>query len=140
MIPHRPRRITSAEEVLKVLLFLERVHAGPIAVMRVGHQLAFVNEALKRLFNQLFPIVQVVENFLPQDHVPTVDSCTGLGNVRDAIHHSVRAGVDEMEARPWLHTHKAGDIRAPFKRFDDPWEWGIRKTIAVVGQEHRFAP
>ena len=29
--------------------------------MRVGHQLALVNEALKRLFNQLFPIVQVDE-------------------------------------------------------------------------------
>src|SRR4029077_6613113 len=56
MIPHCPRRTTSAEDVLKVLLFLEGVHAGPIAVMRVGHQLAFVNEALKRLFNQLFPI------------------------------------------------------------------------------------
>ena len=38
----------------------------PDPVMRVGHRLAFVNEALKRLF----PIVQVVENFLPQNHVP----------------------------------------------------------------------
>src|SRR5208282_4266572 len=51
-LPDDPRRLSLSEHVFEVLLFLERVHARPIAVMREGHELAFGDEAPERFLDQ----------------------------------------------------------------------------------------
>src|SRR5512133_2456092 len=112
MIPHRPRRSASAKEVFKVLLFLESIHAGPIAVMRVGHQPASVDQPPERFLYQFLAVVHVTEYLLAQYHVPAVHPCARFRNVLDASYKATRLRGDQMKAGSRFHTDKAGDISA----------------------------
>ena len=69
--------------VVQRLFILERVHTGPKAVVFVGHQLAVLNEPLKRPFHQLRLVVQIVEYFLLENVVAAVDSNIGALNIFD---------------------------------------------------------
>ena len=106
-IPHCPGCPSAAEDVVEILLFLERIHARPKALMGIGHQFAFVNEALERRLDQLFAGVNVIENLLPKTKNPplilapdfpicsmlfTAPSapCRPHGNWREALHSQSR--------------------------------------------------
>src|SRR5215475_14915639 len=135
VIPDSPRCVSTTEHVFKVLLFLERIHARPKALMRISHQLAFANQTLERLFYQFFTVTHVIENFLPQDHKPAVDSRAGFAYVLDTLDDSSCINVDQMEASPGLDTHKAGNVAAFFEQIDDIGERDIRKTVGIVRQK-----
>jgi hypothetical protein len=95
VIPHRPRCITPAKEVFKVLLFFEGVHAGPIAVMRVGHQAAGADQPPERFFHQFLAVLHVTEYLLAQHHEPAINPRAGFRNVLDAS--DTAAGLHEIK-------------------------------------------
>src|SRR5439155_7159863 len=136
IIPHRPGRSTSAEEVFKVLLFLESIHAGAIAVLRIGHQPACIDQPPERFFHQFLAVVNVTEYLLTHYQVPAVHPRARFRDVLDASYKATRLRGDKMKAGSRFHTHKAGDISAILERFNDCREGYIRKAIGVVGYEH----
>src|SRR5439155_25187523 len=65
--PDGSRGIAVAENVFQFLPLFEGIHAGPEPLVRMRHQLPFVDEASERILNQFFAILEVIENFAAQD-------------------------------------------------------------------------
>ena len=104
-IPHGPRGLSAAEQIFEVLLFLERIHARPIALMGIGHQFAFANETLERRLDQLLTIVNVTENLLPKNHESTVNPGARFPDMLNARHYSALAPYrSDGSSREALHS------------------------------------
>src|SRR6185437_8367207 len=96
MIPDCPRGTAPAEEIFKVLLFFESIHAGPIAVVWIDHQPAGANEPPERFFYEFLAVLHVTEDLLPQHHEPPVHPRPGLRDVLDARNDATGLHGDKM--------------------------------------------
>ena len=81
--PHLPRRPAAGRQRLQVVLVLQGVHRRPEALVRIGDQLAALDQALERLFDELFAVVDVVEDLAAEDEEPAVDPELRAGDVLD---------------------------------------------------------
>src|SRR6187549_50131 len=71
--PDFPRRRALGEHLVEVGALLEGVHAGPEAVIRIGVQLALLDEPAERLLHQFFAVLHVIEDAVLEDEEATVD-------------------------------------------------------------------
>ena len=85
-VPHHPRGVAAAVQVLKVLPLLKRVHTGPESVVSKGKKFAFCNQPAKGFFHQFVAIRHILENLAPEDKESAVDPCPGLRNPLDALY------------------------------------------------------
>ena len=60
--------------MFKLLLVLERVHAGPEAVVEIPDQLSISHQSLERLGHEFLGLVNVIEYLLSEGEKPPVDS------------------------------------------------------------------
>ena len=90
--PRRPRspstslpgRLAARVDVLQELPLLERVHAGPEAVVRVGDQLSLRGQPLERLLHEVLALADVVEDLAAQHEEAAVDAHADVPDVADA--------------------------------------------------------
>src|SRR6266481_3901183 len=105
--PDRPRRLVVAVKILKFLEFLEGIHTGPESVMSVGEQFSFRDQPSKGLFHQFLALLEIAEDFPPEDEETTVNPSPGLGNMLDTLNGPVSIDRNHVKTRPGLDTDKA---------------------------------
>src|SRR3954451_21236192 len=73
ILPDFPRDLPPRVEILEELLVLERIHAGPEAIVRVGEQPPGACQPLERLLDELLARPHPLEDLRPQDEEAAVD-------------------------------------------------------------------
>ena len=75
-------------QIFQVLLLLKGIHASPESLVRISNQLPFRDQAMEWLLDQVFPLLDVVENLPPEDEEAAIDqvatstSCTDIFSIR----------------------------------------------------------
>ena len=106
VVPNCPWRRSLAVDIFKFLFFLEGVHTGPEAVVRVRYQFLLGYEAMKWLFHEFFAFLEILKDFLAQREEPPVDPGACLSDVGNLLHGSVGSRLNEMKASPGFYTGK----------------------------------
>ena len=138
-VPDRPGRTPLSEQVLELLALLERVHADPVAVVPVGHQLAARDQTLEGFVDQILARLQDVEDRLPQDEEAAVDPEARRArqlNVLDAV---VSADRDDVERLAGTHRQKGRDLAATDRVLDQLGQGEVGQHVGVVGKEQVLA-
>src|SRR4029077_8001393 len=89
LAPDFPRRDAPRIEIVNALLVLRRIHRHEEAVVLVRKQLAVADQLLKRLLDQLMPVVQIPKNVLLENEETAVDPQPRLADVVKAGHEPV---------------------------------------------------
>src|SRR5579859_338946 len=82
--PDLPRRLAARVQLLELLLVLERVHWPVETLVTVGAELVGLDKPVKRLGDEFFSILEVVEDLLAEDIVAAIDAdlcALDVGNV-----------------------------------------------------------
>src|ERR1035441_1600683 len=72
-LPHFPWSRTTTPQRFQLLLIFERVHAGPETVVGVTNQLLLFDQSMERLLYQFFFLANVIEDFLLEDEIASVN-------------------------------------------------------------------
>src|SRR6266487_19887 len=136
--PLRPRGQRLVGQLLQRLVDHQRVHRRPEAGVRVGDQLALLDQPLERLDHQLLTLVEIVEDVPPEDEVAAVDPQPGALDVADAGDQAVLL-VDERERVVRLHAQERGDGVAAAKVGDQLVQGRVGQAVAVAGEEDLLA-
>src|SRR5262249_39980120 len=72
-LPYLPGTVACLEHLLELLLILERVHRRPESRVLVREELVRSAETPERLLDQVFALLDVVEDLGAEDEVATVD-------------------------------------------------------------------
>src|SRR5262245_28872226 len=110
LVPDLPRRMAPRIELLQPLTVLERVHRHPEAVVGIGDELAFPDEALEGLQHELLSVVDVLEDLLAEGEEAGVDPEVDPGDVRDAGDAAVPLERDEVVGEVRLHAQEGADL------------------------------
>src|SRR5438128_524259 len=73
VFPQFPRGFAPRVQLLELLPVLEGIHASPVTIVLVGKQLFLGDQALEWFLDQLFTILHVIEDLVPEDEKPAVD-------------------------------------------------------------------
>src|ERR671911_3155717 len=95
--PDRPRALSRAVEVLKPGPFLQCVHRRPEAVVWDGEHATVAGRTCVGVHDEVLPLVQVVEDVLPENEVPAVDPHLHIGHWREPGDPRRAVYVDDMK-------------------------------------------
>jgi hypothetical protein len=75
----------------------------------VGHELALGDQAVKRLFDEVLSLAEVVEDLAPEGEEATVHPEVEVGHRADAVHPPARVGRDHVKRLPGTNRDEARD-------------------------------
>src|SRR5687768_15501536 len=96
--PDFPRGLAAGIQVFERHFFLERVHRVPEPVVLVRGELVHPDQPLEALDDELFALVQVIEDLRLEREEPAVHPDVGLGDRLDVDDVTgARGGADDVE-------------------------------------------
>src|SRR6185503_2438047 len=122
--------------IVERLLLLERVHTRPEPVVAVRDQLLLADQALEGLIDELFAVLDVIENLTLEGKKAAIDPEICAAHVTNVTDERVVVQRNRMEALTRAHAEEAGDFVLPAELLDVLRQVEIREAIAVVGEEH----
>src|SRR5579883_143219 len=137
--PYLPWRLASRGELVELDLVPERVHRAPEAVVRHREELPLLDEALKRLDDELLAVAHVVEDLATKREEAAVDA---HGRRRDGLELDgvpLRVGVDHVKRVRDANAEKGPDLAALEERIDVRRAVEVGDAVGVVGEEHLLA-
>jgi hypothetical protein len=103
-VPHRPRSVAAAIQILEFLPLLKCIHTCPESLVGKGKKLALCNQSARAL--PLVPrLLYVLEDLAPEHKKATVDPRTGLRYLLDALHNAFSVDLNHVRACSRLHTY-----------------------------------
>src|SRR5690606_13434758 len=87
--PEHPRAVALRFHAVERDLVLERIHRLPEAVVPIGHQPLLLDQSCEGFLDELFALVDVVEDLPSQSEEAAVDPELSFVHRADAAHHAV---------------------------------------------------
>ena len=103
-----------------MLFVLEGIHGRVKAVVLVGHQLLFLDQAPERLKNQLLAFAHVFEDFLLEDEIAAVDAEFRIADGLDVADYAVGARGNHVIGEVWLRGDERGNLAVLLREIDEP--------------------
>src|SRR5689334_15439583 len=99
-------------EIFQVLLLFERIHAGPKTFVRIGNELLFGDQPMKRFVDQIFTFLHVIEDLATKSEKATVNHVPRPRYVLDLCHNAVSFERHSMKARRRSDSRETSDFSA----------------------------
>src|SRR4051812_40870597 len=104
--------------------------------MLVSHQLVGLDEPGERLDDKLLAILHVVEDFVSQNEVATIDPDVGSRGTAKITDPTIGSDVHQVIGEWRTDRDETGDHVAPLKTLDHIVQGNIREAVAVIGEEY----
>src|SRR5260370_19455497 len=114
-LPQLPRSEPLAVQVIQLLLLLKRIHAPPEAVIRVGNELFFLNQPLEWFPDEVFTVLDVIEDCAIENKVSAIDHNLGLAQGFDFLNQSTIADRHAMTTQAGADAQKRRCLPQPVK-------------------------
>ena len=137
-LPDLPGGVALKEGFVELLFFFEGVDAGPEAVVLVGVELLFLNEAAEGGFDEFFIRLHVVEDFFFEDEVAAVDADVAATDGADGGDGAVGVGLDDVVGVGWAYGEECGDFSGVGEVLLVLGVGEIGEAVGVVGDEVVF--
>src|SRR6266511_151839 len=134
--PQRPRRPSALHERFEIVLVLERVERRPEAVVRIGDELAPLDQATEGLFDQILVLTQEVEDLATEYEVAAVDPQVRFRHGLDALNEVTIGELDDVErVAVRANAEKAGRLPTSQDARDHVRQRCVGEGVAVGGEE-----
>ena len=130
-----PRCLTRLVQALKSLAILDGVHGAEKPLVRVGDELTIRDQTRERLFHQLVPGLDPVQNFSFQHEEAAVDPEVGAAHVLDCEDIAIPISRHDVgvELRRDREEHRC--LPTLLERLDDVRQRRVGETVSVRREE-----
>src|SRR5208282_6596867 len=130
--PVIPRCLAPFDHLLEHLPVSQSIHGPPETLISVRHQVSGFDQAIERLKNQLFAVLDVIKNFFAKDKIATIDPNIRLLAGTDSLHDTPFIEFRQVKTDWWMNGNEATNLPACLELIDHLRKRRIGQPVAVV--------
>src|SRR5690606_17400495 len=140
ILPHLPGCVALCIHFVQRLFFLERIHGEEGPFMRVCEKLASGDESTERFFDKFFSRLYVVEYFLPEYEIASVDPrILPFTQCREICDNVVLTDRGHMKTACRPRCHERSHLVGSNELLNHVIKRHVGQSIRIVGKEHFLA-